>query len=98
MTLWASLLTRMTVTNVAGLDECSELDIGQIVKTAWILVTMHTTFTKVLNKKHLTLDQCMDARCEQYQGNLPPFCLYNSILKTQAPRLITLAAQTIFSN
>ena len=56
VTLWASLLTRMTDLNVAGLDECSELDTGQIVKTAGIQVTTHITFTKVLNRKQLAVD------------------------------------------
>merc|ERR1719425_39311 len=36
--LWTSFLTRMTDLKVAGLDSCSELDTGQIVESAGVLV------------------------------------------------------------
>eukprot|EP00090_Calanus_glacialis_P013551 TRINITY_DN22218_c0_g1_i1.p1 TRINITY_DN22218_c0_g1~~TRINITY_DN22218_c0_g1_i1.p1 ORF type:complete len:1958 (-),score=615.01 TRINITY_DN22218_c0_g1_i1:364-6237(-) len=102
--LWASFLTRMTDLKVAGLDECSELDTGQIVESAGVLVTTHATFTKVLNRKHLSLDQCRLVIVDNIQASFDTteantfLSLYNSIPKNQAPRLITLTPNILSSN
>merc|ERR1719470_314543 len=102
--LWASFLTRMTDLKVAGLDECSELDTGQIVESAGVLVTTHATFTKVLNRKHLALDQCRLLIVDNIQASFGTteattfLSLYNAIPKNQAPRLITLTPNILSSN
>jgi len=102
--LWASFLTRMTDLKVAGLEECSELDTGQIVESAGVLVTTHSTFTKVLNRKHLSLDQCRLVIVDNIQASFNTseartfLSLYNSIPRNQAPRLITLTPNILSSN
>jgi len=102
--LWASFLTRMTDLKVAGLDECSELDTGQIVESSGVLVTTHTTFTKVLNKKHLSLDHCRLVIVDNIQASFNTndtstlLSIYNAIPKNQAPRLICLTPNILASN
>merc|ERR1719508_13771 len=102
--LWASFLTRMTDLKVAGLEECSELDTGQIVESAGVLVTTHSTLTKVLNRKHLSLDQCRLVIVDNIQASFNTseartfLSLYNSIPRNQAPRLITLTPNILSSN
>merc|ERR1719450_291341 len=102
--LWTSFLTRMTDLKVAGLDSSSELDTGQIIISAGVLVTTHTTFTKVLHKKHLTLEKCKMVIVDNIQASFNTteattfLSLYNSIPKNQAPRLITLTPNILSSN
>jgi len=102
--LWTSFLTRMTDLKVAGLDSCSELDTGQIVESAGVLVTTHSNFTKLLHKKHLTLEKCRMVIVDNIQASFNTteattfLSLYNSIPKNQAPRLITLTPNILSSN
>merc|ERR1719500_1066879 len=53
--LWTSFLTRMTDLKVSGLADGEALDTGQVVETAGVLVTTHSTFSDLLARKHIDL-------------------------------------------
>ena len=100
--LWTSFLTRMTDLKVSGLEECWEHDTGQIVESAGVLVTTHDTFSTVVSRKHLGLDQCRLVIVDNVQASFSPhsslLSLYNSVARNKAPRLVTITPNILTSN
>ena len=101
--LWTSFLTRMTDLKVSGLEECWEHDTGQIVESAGVLVTTHSTFATIVSRKHLGLDQCRLVIVDNVQASFEPgqsslLSLYNSVARNKAPRLVTITPNIVSSN
>ena len=102
VSLWTSFLTRMTDLKVSGLEECWDQDTGQIVETAGVLVTTHETFSTIINRKHLALEQCRLVIVDNVQASLDSEnnlkSLYSSVARNKAPRLVTITPNILSSN
>ena len=94
VSLWTSFLTRMTDLKVSGLEECLDQDTGQIVETAGVLVTTHETFSTIISRKHLALEECRLVIVDNVQASFEREnnlkSLYSSVARNKAPRLVTI--------
>ena len=68
--LWTSFLTRMTDLKVSGLEECWDQDTCQIVDTSGVIVTCHKTFSTIVSRKYLSLDQCKLVIVDNVQASI----------------------------
>ena len=102
--LWASFLTRMTDLKVSGLRDGEQLDTGQVVEGAGVIVTTHSTFSSLLARKHVELS-CLSlvvvdnvqatAGTQETAGFLGQ---YRSLARNHSPRLISITPNILASN
>ena len=94
----------MTDLKVAGLADGEALDTGQVVETAGVLVTTHSTFSDLLARKHLDLPSLALLVVDNIQAsfhNLETAGFlgqYVAMPRNQAPRLISITPNILGSN
>ena len=102
--LWTSFLTRMTDLKVSGLRDGEQLDTGQVVEGAGVIVTTHSTFSSLLARKHLDLSSLAllvvdnvqaSATTQETAGFLEQ---YRSLARNHSPRLISITPNILASN
>ena len=92
----------MTDLTVSGLADGEALDTGQVVETAGVLVTTHETFSAIISRKHLALEECRLVIVDNVQASFDREnnlkSLYSSVARNKAPRLVTITPNILSSN